>query len=488
MKCLLKYQWVKLPRNQLPPGKGANAMRGAGRGRLRRRKHERFGSRAVQLSALALSAAAVVTVAAAIADGVITYHCAGNASHTKTEAIPATGHAYGAWTSDGGMNHAKSCPKPGCPAPTIFEMHSFTDTVIAATCTEAGYSIHSCTVCAYSYQDAQTDATGHNYTWQIIAINFEDIDYEHLTGYRALYDYIKGLLLPDRMNYIFLDEIRHVEQFEKAVDSLFIKENCDVYITGSNAYFMSGELATLLSGRYVELKMLPLSFREFCSGLHADAAQTNAQRFDAYMRMSSFPYAMRLPSTGREAQEYLTDLYHTVLLKDVVARRRIADVTGLERVTRFLLHNIGSRVSAGKIANTLKSAGKGVDQKTVDKYMRGLTDSLLLYEATRYHIKGKQYLSTQSKYYVVDVALRNTLVKGAASDIGHILENVVVIILVGEKAVGVTSSLLGGIHGRVGALNQLLISSGIMGVLNDAHATGHRQLLLSIFVVSYSSP
>ena len=102
---------------------------------------------------------------------------------------------------------------------------------------------------------------------QIIAINFEDIDYEHLTGYRALYDYIKGLLLPDRMNYIFLDEIQHVEQFEKAVDSLFIKDNCDVYITGSNAYFMSGELATLLSGRYVELKMLPLSFREFCSGL-----------------------------------------------------------------------------------------------------------------------------------------------------------------------------------------------------------------------------
>ena len=256
---------------------------------------------------------------------------------------------------------------------------------------------------------------------QIIAINFEDIDYEHLTGYRALYDYIKGLLLPDRMNYIFLDEIQHVEQFEKAVDSLFIKDNCDVYITGSNAYFMSGELATLLSGRYVELKMLPLSFREFCSGLRSGAAQTNAQKFDAYLRMSSFPYALRLPGTGREVQEYLTDLYNTVLLKDVVARARIADVTSLEAVTKFLLHNIGSRVSATKIANTLKSAGKGVDQKTVDKYMRSLTDSLLIYEAARYNIKGKQYLSTQSKYYAVDVALRNTLVKGAASDIGHIL-------------------------------------------------------------------
>ena len=260
---------------------------------------------------------------------------------------------------------------------------------------------------------------------QIIAINFEDIDYEHLTDYRTLYDYIKGLLLLNQMNYIFLDEIQHVEQFEKVVDSLFIKDNCDVYITGSNAYFMSGELATLLSGRYVELKMLPLSFREFCSGLRDGGTQNNAQRFDAYLRLSSFPYALRLPTTGREVQEYLTDLYHTVLLKDVMARQRIADVTSLEQVTKFLLHNIGNRVSAGKIANTMKSAGKGVDQKTVDKYIRGLTDSLLLYEATRYNIKGKQYLTTQSKYYAVDVALRNTLVKGSASDIGHILENIV---------------------------------------------------------------
>lgn len=259
---------------------------------------------------------------------------------------------------------------------------------------------------------------------QIISINFEDIDYEHLTDYRLLYDYIKGLLLPNRMNYIFLDEIQHVEHFEKAVDSLFIKENCDVYITGSNAYFMSGELATLLSGRYVELKMLPLSFREFCSGLQADGL-TKAQKFDAYMRLSSFPYILRLPEGGREVRQYLTDIYNTVLLKDVVARLRISDVTSLEQVTKFLFHNIGSRVSSGKVANTLKSAGKGVDQKTVDKYIRGLTDSLLFYEAGRYNIKGRQYLSTQSKYYAVDVTLRNMLVKGGASDIGHILENII---------------------------------------------------------------
>lgn len=259
---------------------------------------------------------------------------------------------------------------------------------------------------------------------QIIAINFEDIDYEHLSDYRTLYDHIKGQLLPGCMNYIFLDEIQHVAHFEKAVDSLFIRENCDVYITGSNAYFMSGELATLLSGRYVELKMLPLSFREFCAGLKT-VGLSKAEKFDAYLRLSSFPYILRLPEEGREIRQYLTDIYNTVLLKDVVTRLRISDVTSLEQVTKFLLHNIGSRISPGKIANTLKSAGKGVDQKTVDKYIRGLTDSLLLYEASRYNIKGRQYLSTQSKYYAVDVTLRNLLVKGSDSDIGHILENII---------------------------------------------------------------
>lgn len=261
---------------------------------------------------------------------------------------------------------------------------------------------------------------------QIIAINFEDMDYEHLLNYHTLYDYIKPLILPDKMNYIFLDEIQHVEQFERAVDSLFLKKNCDVYITGSNAYFMSGELATLLSGRYVEMKMLPLSFREFCSGLNGkDDKLTKSEKFTRYMEIGSFPYAMRFSQHEREAKEYLRDIYNTVLLKDIVARLKISDITSLESVTKFLCHNIGSKVSPAKIANTLKSAGKGIDQKTVDKYIRGLCDGLILYEATRYNIKGKAFLSTQSKFYCVDVALRNLLVKGRDSDVGHILENIV---------------------------------------------------------------
>ncbi|HWQ78816.1 MAG TPA: ATP-binding protein [Anaerovoracaceae bacterium] len=261
---------------------------------------------------------------------------------------------------------------------------------------------------------------------QIIMINFEDVDYEHLTNYRALYDHIKTQLVPDKMNYIFLDEIQHVDQFEKAVDSFFIKNNCDVYITGSNAYFMSGELATRLSGRYVELKMLPLSFKEFCSSMENQSDRlTDSAKFNLYIENSSFPYIAKFGHAGREATEYLRDIYNSVLLKDVVARQKISDVTSLENVTKFLLHNIGSRVSPAKIANTLKSSGKAVDQKTVDKYIRGLTESLLLYEVYRYNIKDRQYLSTQSKFYAVDVALRNTLVRGGASDIGHILENIV---------------------------------------------------------------
>ena len=259
---------------------------------------------------------------------------------------------------------------------------------------------------------------------QIISINLEDIEFENLTNYRALYDHIKAMLIPDKMNYIFLDEIQHVDSFEKAVDSLFLKDNCDVYITGSNAYFMSGELATVLSGRYVELKMLPLSFKEFCIGLD-DLTMTTAQKFNRYVEYGSFPYIIKFRSTRKEARDYLRDIYHSVLLKDIVARLKISDVTTLENITKFMLHNIGNIVSATKIANTLKSEGRSADQKTVDKYLRGLTDSLMIYEAQRYNLKGKMFLKTNSKYYVVDTGLRNCLVKGSENDIGHILENVV---------------------------------------------------------------
>lgn len=259
---------------------------------------------------------------------------------------------------------------------------------------------------------------------QIISLNFEDIEYEELCDYRKLYSYISQRLLPEKMNYIFLDEVQHVECFEKAVDSLFLKDNCDVYITGSNAYFLSGELATQLSGRYVELKMLPLSFKEFAEGL-SEKGLSDTAKFERYLRCGSFPYVLRFDLAEQEAREYMRDIYSTVLLKDIVSRLKVSDVNVLENVTKFMFHNIGNLTSPGKIANTLKSAGTKVDQRTVDKYLRGLTDSLLLYSVSRYNVKGRQLLATQGKFYAVDTALRNILVRGKESDIGHILENIV---------------------------------------------------------------
>lgn len=261
---------------------------------------------------------------------------------------------------------------------------------------------------------------------QIISVNFEDYDYEELSNAKALHSYINGLLQSDKMNYIFLDEVQHCDNFEKVVDSLFIKDNCDVYITGSNAYFMSGELATLLSGRYVEIEMLPLSFYEFVSALdEARSKLSNAEKFNLYITYSSFPFVSKYGSFNDDTKDYLKGIINTVLNKDIARRLNISDTVSLENVTKFLFYSIGNKISPVKIANTLKSSGKSVDQKTVDKYIKGLKDAMLFYEAPRYNIKGRQLLTTQSKYYAVDVGMRNILVKTDESDIGHILENIV---------------------------------------------------------------
>lgn len=259
---------------------------------------------------------------------------------------------------------------------------------------------------------------------QIIAINFEDLAFEALTDYHALYEYVCKRLLPDKMNYIFLDEIQQVAHYEKAVDSLFLRENCDLYLTGSNGYLLSGELATLLTGRYVALEMLPLSFREYCDGLNDDTLSL-AEKFSHYLARGSFPYTLRYSDGVVEAQEYLRGIYNTILLNDVVKRLRVADVNMLESITRFMMHNIGNRTSPATISGTLTAQRMKIDPKTVDRYLRGLTDSLLFYEARRYNIKGKKLLTSMNKYYVCDVAMRSLLVRTQNSDIGHILENIV---------------------------------------------------------------
>lgn len=267
---------------------------------------------------------------------------------------------------------------------------------------------------------------------QIISINFEDLAYEEYTDYKKLYKYINDNLIPDKKNYIFLDEIQHVEHFEKAVDSLFIKPNTDIYITGSNAYFMSGELATLLSGRYIELKMLPLSFKEFCKGLENHNAEptTALQKYNKYLTESSFPYTLELEGNKKNIKEYLEGIYNSIILKDVITRTKVGNPLVLESVIKFLFDNIGNLLSSSKIANTLTSLGRKTDYKTVEKYIKGLTDSLILYEAKRYDIKGKQLLANLSKYYIVDIALRQLLLGNKSSDLGHILENIIYLELI----------------------------------------------------------
>lgn len=261
---------------------------------------------------------------------------------------------------------------------------------------------------------------------QIISLNFEDIENENLLDYKSLYYHIKERLIKDRMNYIFLDEVQHVEAFQKAVDSLFLRDNCDVYITGSNAWLMSGELATLLTGRYAELSMMPLSFREFCDGLNEERkALTGNEKINLYLSLGSFPYVLKYQYGLREAREYMTGIYNTILLNDIVKRLKVADVNMLEDITRFLLFNIGNRTSPTTISNTMTSKQKKIDSKTVDRYLRGLTDSLLFYEARRYNIRGKEFLSTLSKYYAADPGIRNMLVKGSSSDMGQLLENII---------------------------------------------------------------
>ncbi len=261
---------------------------------------------------------------------------------------------------------------------------------------------------------------------QIVSINFEDLVHENLLDYRELYRYVVARLAPDRKTYVFLDEIQHVPMFQKAVDSLLLKENCDLYLTGSNAYFMSGELATLLTGRYVELEMLPLSFGEFCSGLDEERRTLSRnEKLDIYISLGSFPYVHKYRLGAEEAREYMRAVYEGILLNDIVKRFRVADVNMLEDVTLFLMHNIGNRTSPAGIANAMSSRGRKIDPKTVDRYLRGLTEGLLFFQTRRYNIRGREVLSSINKYYVADVALRNMLVRGSSSDIGHILENLV---------------------------------------------------------------
>jgi predicted AAA+ superfamily ATPase len=283
---------------------------------------------------------------------------------------------------------------------------------------------------------------------QIISINFEDMQFEHLLDYHALHNYVVERLAKGKRTYVFLDEIQSVAGFQKTVDSLYIKDNVDVYITGSNAHLLSGELATLLTGRYIEIGMLPLSFSEYYE-LKGGGDKRDA--FRSFYLNGAFPQSAVIADDGVRS-DYIRGIYHTVLLKDIVARKKITDVELLESVTRFLFDNVGNIVSSKKIADSLTSYGRKTTSITVENYVSALTEAYVLYKAPRYDVKGKQHLKSLEKYYAVDVGLRHMVLGERNRDIGRVLENIVYLELirrgftvrigkVGEKEVDFVATL-----------------------------------------------
>ncbi len=267
---------------------------------------------------------------------------------------------------------------------------------------------------------------------QIIFLNFEMLDYEELKDYRQLYRYIAERLQPERMNYVFLDEIQLVSDYQKAVDSLYIRDNVDLYITGSNAYLLSGELATLLAGRYAEINMLPFSFREYCESRGEGEKE---RLFADYLRFGGLPYAAALQDIETKIDTYLEGIYNTVIVKDIELRqqrretaankRKVSDLALLRNIARFLANSVGSLISVKSIADYITSSGRKISPNTVNDYIEALIEPYLFYPAERYDLMGKQLLKQNRKYYIADLGLRRHLLPRKNYDLGFSLENTV---------------------------------------------------------------
>lgn len=266
---------------------------------------------------------------------------------------------------------------------------------------------------------------------QIIAVNFEELEYEELCDYKKLYAYIKDRLIADKTTYIFLDEIQKVPSFEKVVDSLYVKPNIDIYITGSNAYMLSGDLATLLTGRYVEISMLPLSFSEYMQLSDKDKESA----FADYIKYGGLPFVATMDRTDDKVDTYLEGIYNTVIVKDIEDRqkrqesnsdkRKINDIPLLKTIAKYLSSVIGSPVSLRGITNYLVSSGRKISANTVSNYVDALIESFIFYPAERFDIVGKQLLKANKKYYMVDLGIRNHILPRKYYDLGFSVENIV---------------------------------------------------------------
>lgn len=266
---------------------------------------------------------------------------------------------------------------------------------------------------------------------QIISVNFEELEYEELLDYKKLYAYIKERINPERKTYVFLDEIQRVDSYEKVVDSLYVKDYIDIYITGSNSYMLSGDLATLLSGRYIEIKMLPLSFSEFCEITGKDSDEVLFE----YMKVGGLPYAATMDRKAEKLNTYLEGIYNTVIVKDIEerqnrkekdpTRRKVTDIALLKNIAKFLASVVGSPVSVRSVTDYLISNGRKVSPNTVDGYMEALCESFIFYEAERFDIAGKELLKSNRKMYIVDLGLRNHILPKKKYDLGFGIENIV---------------------------------------------------------------
>lgn len=269
---------------------------------------------------------------------------------------------------------------------------------------------------------------------QIISINFEELEYEDLQDYKKLYQYIKDRLVENKMMYIFLDEIQNVPSYEKVVDSLHVKENIDIYITGSNSYIFSGQLATYLSGRYIEIPILPLSFKEVYN------PQTDKEEaFQKYMKTGGFPYINQIQLQNEQIDMYLEGIYNTVIVKDIEERinrknsKNVTDIALLKAISKYLSSVVGSPVSIRSITNYFKSNERKTSPNTISNYIEALCESYLYYPVEVMDISGKEVLKSNKKYYIVDPGIRNYILPKQFYDLGFTIENIVYLELLRRK-------------------------------------------------------
>ena len=278
----------------------------------------------------------------------------------------------------------------------------------------------------------------------VIYMNFESFEFDNIVDYKDMYNNIKQKINKKAQNYILLDEVQRVAEWEKAVNALAVDFECDIYITGSNAYLLSSELSTYLSGRYVEIKVLPLSFKEFLDFAKLDDNMNGEDKFIEHIRYGGMPGIISLKNEEDIYENAIKGIYNTVFMKDVIERNKLVDATLLEKILRFLMSNIGSLISAKKISDFLTSQGTKVTHNTVLNYLTMLENAYLIYKVPRYDIKGKELLKTLEKYYIVDTGIRNVILGFRNTDFGHLIENIVYFELLRrgyEVTIGKTDSL-----------------------------------------------